>query len=366
MTGPVFDRIAIIGMGLIGGSIAHAAREYHAADIIVGCDTNPDRLHMARAQKIIDIATPDPAIAVAQCQLVILAVPPLAMESVARCIAPSLLQGTMVMDTASVKRHAMYAVAPHLPDDIRFVPAHPIAGSEQAGLTQARHDLFMKKRIIISPGEPLEPEVLQKVNAFWSALGARVDAMPPDTHDHVYAHVSHLPQLLAFACGAMGIGKNDASLLNFTRLQSSSRQLWSEIFTLNAAYLAGALSRYLDVTAHIAQELSHPPENEQEQIPSAPLSHRLFARVAASCLITTVMEAEKNAGMMFARFAGSGMMDFTSPAAQPPEADIETISSHSRAVAALLREYTSVLSSWHNVIADGDSESIFRILNAGN
>lgn len=359
----LFDRIAIIGLGLIGGSIARAVRKSHVADIIVGCDINSESLHVARAQKIIDMATTDPKIAVAECQLVIIAAPLSALEPIAKRMAPGLAKEVLVMDTASVKQYVMHAVAPHLPNDVRFVPSHPIAGSEQSGIAASRDNLFAKKRVIITPGEPLESTVLQKINGFWSALGARVDAMPPDIHDHVYAHVSHLPQLLAFACRRLGIGTHDPELTAFTRLQSSNPALWSEIWALNANYMLPALDRYVDATAHIAHELKQAPESadQPQNIPAS--TARLFARVAASCLITTVMEAEKNAGVPFARYAGSGMADFTSPAMQPPEADIENISHQSAAVAALLDRYIALLGDWRSSIANQDAQSLQTLVS---
>jgi cyclohexadieny/prephenate dehydrogenase len=357
--GPVFERITIIGLGLIGSSIARGVREYQLADLIVGCDENSAALNIARAQKMIDFAIADPKTAVAESQLVILAVPPSALQEIAQQIAPGLARGAIVMDTASVKQPAMQAIGASIPSYVDFVPAHPIAGSEQSGIGAGNADLFVKKRIIVTPNEPLAGNVLQKVNSFWKGLGARVEGMPPQLHDHLYAHVSHLPQLLAYgAIGLVPAITDDARLARFTRLGNSSPSLWTEIFLLNKAHVLAALGRYMDVLAHVTQELKDAPPEAASNTASLHIAALLFARIAASCLVSTVMEAEKKNGVAFARFAGSGFDDFTAPAQSPPEGDIETISGHHEAVIALLQPYLERLHALRTLIAKGDGEAL--------
>ncbi|NBX03435.1 MAG: prephenate dehydrogenase/arogenate dehydrogenase family protein, partial [Alphaproteobacteria bacterium] len=233
MPAPVFERITIIGLGLIGSSIARAVRANKLAETIVGCDQNELSIAYARAQGFIDVAAHDATIAVQGSDLVILATPPSTLESLTEKIAPHLARGCMVMDMCSVKRMAMDAIATHLPMHVDFVPTHPIAGSEQTGVSAGRADLFDKKRIIVTPNEPLQGDTLTKVNNFWQGMGARVEGMPPHLHDMVYGYVSHLPQLLAFSLSAplgasVATGEGDETFARFTRLSGSSPALWSD------------------------------------------------------------------------------------------------------------------------------------------
>lgn len=347
----VFERIAIIGLGLIGSSIARAAREYHLADIIVGCDANETTLTYARSHQFIDSGVKDPAVAVKSSQLVVLATPPSTLLGIAKKIAPVLEKGTIVMDTASVKQAAVEAIAPQMPVSVDFIPAHPIAGSEQSGASAGRADLFAKKFVIVTPDEPIESDGLKAITRFWKGMGARVEGMPPLVHDVVYAHVSHLPQILAYAAHkALAEHTKDPSLARFLRIAASSPALWTDIFMYNKANLLAALNRYLDAAHHVQGELTKAPE--EDTMPNIALAYgELFPRIAASCLVTTVMEAEKKSGFAFARYAGSGFADFTSPAAsQSPEDTIAHISDHARAVNHFLGKYITALQHIHDLI----------------
>lgn len=366
-TPPLFDRITIIGLGLIGGSVARAARENRLAGRIVGCDISDVALAYASSHGMIDEASIEPRKACAGSSVVILAVPPSALEGVARAIGPLLAPGTLVMDTASVKRAAMEAVAPHMPPHVDFIPAHPIAGSEQTGVAAGRADMFYRKRVIVTPPSAVQTAPLQKATAFWSGMGARVEAMPAELHDTVYAYVSHLPQLLSFAAGEV-IGRHDAALTEtmdlekFLRLSHSDPGLWSEIMISNRDNILKALDRYLDVVSHIKSELSQPP-SPQDNTDGTLAYTLLFPRIAASCLITTVMEMERQAGLPFARYAGTGFADFTSPAAAPPEGDIERISSHCLAVVGVLEEFARTLRSLCAVLSTGDDAQMKTALH---
>ncbi len=154
----VFDRITIIGLGLIGSSIARAVHERGLAKTIVGCDHNEISLAYARKHGFIDTAESDPPKAVAGSDLVILATPPSTLADIAQSIAPHLKPGAIVMDVCSVKQPAIDAIAPHIPPGVDFIPAHPIAGSEQSGIAAGRADLFERKQVIITPKEPLQDE----------------------------------------------------------------------------------------------------------------------------------------------------------------------------------------------------------------
>lgn len=359
----LFDRITIIGLGLIGSSIARAAHKKKLAETIVGCDENDIAPTFARSHKFIDVAMHDMKMAVKDSDLVILAVRPASMGDVAKKIGASLKKGAIVMDVASVKRPVMEAISAHLPSHVDYIPAHPIAGSELSGTRAGKANLFEGKRVIVTPNEPLQDDMLRRITAFWSAIGAKVEGIPPDLHDLLYAHVSHLPSLLSFA--AKHIITDPAAAQKqkkFLRLSHASTELWTEIFLLNQANVLSALDRYLDVLWHIKGELAAAPEGEESKQDDALARNILFPRIAASCLITTVMEAEKQAGFSYARYAGTGFADFTSPATAAPEGDIEQIAQHYLPVLGVLQDYIVVLKKLRDVLAGGSAKKLQEAL----
>ena len=358
-----FERIAIIGLGLIGSSIARAAHQAELAQTIVGCDSNDMSLAFGRKQGFIDVATSSPAQAVENADLVIIATPTRGLEAVLQLIEKSLKPLCMVMDTGSVKQPALTLMKKYLPMNVYAIPAHPIAGSDKLGVSAGRADLFHKKKVIITPEEPLSNELLRSINQFWQAFGARVEGMPADIHDMIYSYVSHLPQLLAFASGQCisptPVELDHYQILHkFFRLSGSSPNLWANIIALNHENIAVALDRYLDAVAHIIVELRSAPEGEQSGGNVAIARLELFPRIAASCLITTVMEAEKKAGFAFARYCGTGFADFTSPAMSPPDNDIENIAAHYQEVLVILEHYYALLTGWRILIAEANESGL--------
>jgi cyclohexadieny/prephenate dehydrogenase len=350
---PLFNRIAIIGLGLIGGSIARAARERGLANIIAGFDANDVSVAYARKHKCIDVAAGNVAEAVAGSDLVILATPPFTLEAIAEAIAPHLEKGAIVMDVCSVKQAAMDAIAPHIPEGVEFIPAHPIAGAEKSGASAGRGDLFVQKRVIVTPDHPEQTDALRIVAAFWQDMGARVEAMPAHLHDLVYAYVSHLPHLLAFATSAMLVAyENNGKLQQFLRLSNSNPAMWAEIFSLNQENVLLALDHYL----------MQAPDGSTSEDDTALSYTSLFPRIAASCLVTTIMQAEKRAGFAFAHFAGSGFADFVSPAAVPPEDDIEQISGHYKTMAKILKDYIARLKKLRGAMVKGNVSDLTAVI----
>lgn len=358
MTTQIFSKISIIGLGLIGSSIARAAHENNLAGTVVGYDHNEISLAVARKEKFIDIAAPDLQAAVTDSDLVIIATPPATLADIAEGLAPHLKNGAIVMDTASVKQPAMEAISRHLPEQVIFIPAHPIAGSEQTGVRAGRADLFIKKRVIITPKEPPEAELLEKITAFWAGMGARLEGIPAGIHDLIYAYMSHLPQLIAFCLEKplreyFEQTENNPVYKSFLRIANSSPELWAEIFELNKINLLGGLDRYIDVVAHVHNELKNAPYGEESKN-NEQLSYTvLFPRIVASCLVTTVMEAEKNAGFPFAKYAGTGFADLTAPAIIPPDADIEQISAQYKLVEGILSEFLLRLKLFRTALSSG-------------
>lgn len=344
MPPPIFNRIIIIGLGLIGSSIARAVHEKKLAVTIVGCDQNEVSLAFARKENFIDIADCNLQAAVAESDLVIIATPPASLGDIAEEIAPYLKSGAIVMDVASVKLPAIEAITPHIPENVIFIPAHPIAGSEQTGVRAGRADLFVKKRIIITPKTPPSEDIFKKISAFWESIGARMEAMPPEIHDLIYAYMSHLPQLIAF-CLEKPLGKfftqteDNPVYKTFLRISHSSPELWAEIFELNKANILAGLDRYVDVVTHVLSELKTAPDGEESQNDEMLAYTTLFPRIVASCLVTTVMEAEKKAGIPFAKYAGTGFADLTAPTFIAPDADIEHISAQYKLVETILDKF---------------------------
>ena len=359
-----FKRITIIGLGLIGSSIARALQEYKLTEIIIGCDKNHTALAYAQAHHFIDHSEHVPEKAVIESDLVILATPPSTFENIMTAITPHLAEGTIVMDTASVKRASIQIIGAHLPGHATYIPAHPIAGSEQSGVSAGRADLFSKRYVILTP-EASEPgSAFQKIADLWKSMGARIEAMPPDLHDMIYAYVSHLPHLLAYAARhTLHNAENLLQLQGFLRLSNSNPDLWSELFYLNQDNIITALNRYVDATHHIAQELEQAPADVKADINSDMARTVLFPRIAASCLITTVMEAERKAGIPFARYAGQGFADFVSPASAPPEGDIENISGQYRQVASLIRDYNQRLMQIHELLSHNQYTKLVQVLS---
>lgn len=352
----IFRQITVIGLGLIGSSLVRAVRQHKISETIIGCDMDAASLVFAIKENFIDIAEPSLQKSVVGSDLVIIATPPATLANIAKAIAPHLKSGAIVMDVASVKLPAIEAIAPHLPENVIFIPAHPIAGSEHSGVQSGRGDLFANKRVIITPPQPPSEVIFKKISEFWEKIGAKIEAMPPTLHDLIYAYVSHLPQLIAF-CLQEPLGKfftqidNNQTYKTFLRITNSNPELWAEIFELNKINILGSLDRYIDVVSHVHNELKTAPEGEESRHDDQLAYTVLFPRIVASCLITTVMEAEKKAGLNFARYAGSGFADITTTAIIAPDSDMEKISTHHQIVGKILDKFLIKLKTFQNTLS---------------
>jgi len=262
-----FDRIAIIGAGLIGASIAHAARDAGAAKSIALFDADADV--RARARKLNLGEIPDtPEQAVADADLVILAVPVGAMGRAAQSIASALKPGAVVSDVGSVKGAVVEAVKPHLPEKTIFVPGHPLAGTEHSGPEAGFATLFKGRWQILTPlgDSPAERDAQLKLAQFWEKLGARIDVMSPERHDVVLAVVSHLPHLIAFNIVAMAedlesvteseVVKYSASgFRDFTRIAASDPTMWRDVFLNNKDAVLEVLGRFSEDLAALQRAI---------------------------------------------------------------------------------------------------------------
>lgn len=365
------DRIAVIGLGLIGSSLARALKLHGVAKEIVGCDRSVSIRDYACKSGFVHRATDQVAEAAKDADIIILAVPPSAIEPVAKAIATVIKTGAIVTDTASVKRLALQQMKALLPAGSIIVPAHPIAGSEKSGPEAGDGRLFDGKRVILTPEKASEEDAVFTVIKLWQAVGAQVEMMPSDVHDLVYAYVSHLPQLLAFAAmeplAAMR-PKLDApaTFHRFIRLGGSNPMLWTDIFLANTDYLLQALDRFLSILHHIHSELATGASEQPSAENAQRVATALFPRLVASCVIIAINVLEKESGLTLVRYAGSGLSDFSAPAAMAPESDIEAIAHHHKQVGILLQQFIQQLAQWKGLISTGNSKAIQAALTQAN
>ncbi len=246
----LFDKITIAGVGLIGGSLALAAREQGLVGEIVGLGRGEANLRTARGRGIIDAYSLDPREAARNADLLFLSVPVSAMAAVASACAPVLSTAAVVTDAGSVKGAVVSDVEAALAGSFPFVGAHPIAGGEQAGAGAARADLFEGSPCILTPSRGTPPEAVRKIRALWEGVGMTVVEMDVDDHDALLARVSHLPHAIAFAL-VNALCRNEEivtlsgqSLRDMTRIAASPAEVWSDIFVANRERLKTALDEF--------------------------------------------------------------------------------------------------------------------------
>ncbi|MEM7565758.1 MAG: prephenate/arogenate dehydrogenase family protein [Pseudomonadota bacterium] len=250
---PPFARVAIVGCGLIGGSIALAGRR--AGVHFALHDQDRDALARAEALGLGDSYHAGIADAVSGADCVIACVPVGASEAVARAIAPHLKSGAVVSDAGSVKRVVVEAMAPHMPPGIALVPAHPIAGTEQSGPDAAFATLFRNRWCILTPPEGTDAGAVSCLTAFWEGLGANVETMDAAHHDRVLAITSHLPHLIAYnivgtVSDLEGHTKSEvlkfsaSGFRDFTRIAASDPTMWRDVFLSNQDAVLEMLGRF--------------------------------------------------------------------------------------------------------------------------
>lgn len=256
-------KLVIIGVGLIGGSFALAMKRAGLVGQVVGVGRSLDNLNRAIELGVIDAASQDPAQAVAGADLVMVATPVGQMGRVFDAIAPVLPAQAIVTDAGSTKGDVAQLMRAHLPEHLAYcVPAHPIAGSDRSGAAAAQYGLFEQRRVVLTPLDATLPEAAEAVGQWWQASGARVFSMRADEHDAVFASVSHLPHLLAFAYVEMVANKTDAArcfdfaatgFKDFTRIAGSHPEMWRDISLTNRDALLADLRAYQAGLAQLTQ-----------------------------------------------------------------------------------------------------------------
>lgn len=269
--GAAFDRsmmikkLVIFGVGLIGGSFALALKEAQWVQVVVGFGRNPSNLKSALAAGVIDEIGTDVPAALAGADMVLLALPVGQIAPVLGKIGPWLADSTVVTDTGSTKTDIIAAAFEHLTHKQQFVPAHPVAGAELSGVSAARANLFQQKKIILTPTQETSPAASALVGGAWRACGGKISYLSAAEHDALFAAVSHLPHVLAFALVDYIAGREEAAALfdfaaggfrDFTRIASSNPEMWRDICLANQTSLLAELSAYADCLTHIQSALA--------------------------------------------------------------------------------------------------------------
>ena len=275
MTAPLFKKIVIFGVGLIGGSFALALRKANAVGEVVGFGRGEATLQQARQLGIIDRIGADVAREVADAELVLLATPVGQMAELMARIAPHLGTHTLVTDGGSTKSDVVAAARTNLGGRIaQFVPAHPIAGAEKSGASAAQADLYQGKKVVLTPLPENSAESVARVRKAWELCGAVVSELTPQQHDAVFAAVSHLPHLLSFALVHDLAQRDNRDLLlsfaasgfrDFTRLAASSPEMWRDICLANREALMDELGSYMQELETLHEALAEADADALEQ-----------------------------------------------------------------------------------------------------
>lgn len=257
MSDPIYDRVALIGLGLIASSIALAMRREGLAGEIVGTARSAETRDTARALGLCDRVVDTAEAAVRGADLVVLCTPVGAMGELAARIAPLLDPGATLSDVGSVKRAVVDALQPHLPAGVHLIPAHPLAGTEQSGPQAGFAELFRNRWCLMTPAPDIDPTALARYRRLWDAMGARTDLMDPDHHDLVLAVTSHAPHLIAYTMVGVAddlrrvtdtevINYSAAGFRDFTRIAASDPTMWRDVFLANRDATLDILGRFTE------------------------------------------------------------------------------------------------------------------------
>jgi len=266
MAEPIFDHIALIGIGLIGSSLARVVRREGLARRITIATRSPETLARAEELGLGDDYASDLADAVRGADLVIVSVPVGASGAVAQAIRPALKPGAILTDVGSTKGSVIAQMVPHVPAGVHFIPGHPLAGTEKSGPDAGFADLFQNRWCIFTPLPDTDPAALEKLAAFWRRCGANIDTMDAEHHDKVLAIVSHLPHIIAYnivgtaddleAVTESEVIKYSASgFRDFTRLAASDPTMWRDVCLHNKDAILEMLARFSEDLAYLQRAI---------------------------------------------------------------------------------------------------------------
>jgi cyclohexadieny/prephenate dehydrogenase len=263
---PLFERLAIVGFGLIGSSIARAVKRLNLARAIVAIDREEPVLERVRALGLADEGMTDIVAGVRGADLVILCVPVGAYAAVTRAMAAALSAGAIVSDVGSVKGAVIAEVQPHLPKSVHFIPAHPVAGTEHSGPDAGFATLFHNRWCILTPPDGADEGAVEKVRAFWAAMGANVEVMSAQHHDLVLAITSHVPHLIAYNIVGTAADLEEVTqgevikfsaggFRDFTRIAASDPTMWRDVFLNNKEAVLEMLGRFNEDLASLQRAI---------------------------------------------------------------------------------------------------------------
>ncbi len=254
MTKPIIQTLTVVGVGLIGGSFSCALKAAGVVERVVGVDLDADNLALALRLGVVDEAAPSLADGVGGAQVVFIAVPVGSVAAVVAQAAPFLPPGCIVTDGGSVKGEVVRLCDPLMPEGVHFVGGHPIAGTEHSGAAAAFAELYRGRRCILTPTATTDAAALELVRCLWQAAGSRVECMEAACHDRIFAAVSHLPHMVAYALvhAVAGSAEGEENILafsaggfrDFTRIASSDPTMWRDIALMNRGALLEMLDRY--------------------------------------------------------------------------------------------------------------------------
>ncbi|MEE9315435.1 MAG: prephenate/arogenate dehydrogenase family protein [Rhizobiaceae bacterium] len=259
---PIFKRLCLIGIGLIGSSIALRARKDGLAETIVVCTRRKETLDRARELNLGDVYTDSVNEAVKDADCVILCIPVGAFAAMGERMGPHLANGCIVTDVGSVKRSVIDQLKPHIPDGVHLVPGHPLAGTEYSGPDAGFTTLFDDRWCLLTPEAGTSKEATDKLQQFWQGLGSNIDIMDPDHHDRVLAITSHLPHLIAYnIVGTVSdleettqsevIKYSASGFRDFTRIAASDPVMWRDVFLHNKTAVLEMLGRFSEDLAQL-------------------------------------------------------------------------------------------------------------------
>lgn len=266
MTKFYINKLAVVGVGLIGGSLALALKEAGVVGHVAGIGRGLSNLETAFKLGLVDSFTQSLAEGVADADVVFLATPVQSLGDVAEQAMPHLKAGAIITDGGSVKQAVIDAIEPHLRDDVHFVPGHPIAGTENSGAEAAFATLYRNRRCILTPTERTADEALERIRRMWQIVGSQVVVMAVDKHDRVLAAISHLPHMVAYALvNAVGAyDRYDENVLeysaggfrDFTRIASSDPTMWRDIALTNREALLEMMEQFEIFFAELKEDVA--------------------------------------------------------------------------------------------------------------
>jgi prephenate dehydrogenase len=258
-------KLAVVGVGLIGGSLALALKAAEAVGEVIGIGRGLANLEKALELGVVDRITRDPAEGVAEADLVFLATPVMALPQVAAEVLPHMKRGAVLTDGGSVKEAVVHAIEPLLPEGVHFVPGHPIAGTERSGADAAFASLYQGRRCILTPTEKTSSGALELVRQVWETAGSDVVEMPVDKHDRILAAISHLPHMVAYSLvnAVSSYDRYEENILeysaggfrDFTRIASSDPVMWRDIAMTNREALLEMMDHFESFFAELKEDI---------------------------------------------------------------------------------------------------------------